>query len=265
MDGVPDRPRIGLALGGGVVRGMAHIGVLEALVDADIPIDVVAGTSVGAVIGALFAAGLDVAEIAYIAEKIHWRDLARPIWPGRGLLSFAPLERTLVRLLGDITFAELARPFGVVCTDMRTGRQVVISEGRLAPAVRASASVPGFVAPLEIGLYLLADGALVNNTPASVVRGLGADFVIGVDIMAPDFLRSGGPFGLGFMALEIAIANSGSGRAHSDVFITPELGGLTYILLSEREALAERGRVAVADAVPAIRQALSMQSHVSAY
>lgn len=253
---MPDRPRIGLALGGGVVRGMAHIGVLQALADADIPIDIVAGTSVGAVVGALFAAGLDVVEIAYIAEKIRWRDLAHVIWPRRGLLSFAPLERTLVRVLGDITFAELARPFAAVCTDMRTGKQVVISEGRLAPAVRASASVPGVVAPLESGPYLLADGALVNNTPASVVRSLGADFVIGVDIMEPDFLRGGGPLGLGFMALEIAIANSGSGQVYSDVYITPKLGGLTYVLLSEREALIERGRVAIADAVPAIWQAL---------
>lgn len=263
MEEVPNRPRVGLALGGGVVRGMAHIGVLEALVDGDIPIDVVAGTSVGAVIGALFAAGLDVAEIAYIAEKIHRRDLARPIWPRRGLLSFAPLERTMVRLMGDITFADLARPFAAVCTDMRTGSQVVISEGRLAPAVRASASVPGFVAPLEIGPYLLADGALVNNTPASAVRSLGAEFIIGVDIMAPDFLRGGGPIGLGFMALEIAIANSGSGRDHSDVFITPDLGGLTYILLSEREALIERGRAAVADTVPEIRHALGVQAKMN--
>ncbi|MDT8305514.1 MAG: patatin-like phospholipase family protein [Anaerolineae bacterium] len=254
-----NRPRVGLALGGGVVRGMAHVGVLEVLLGAGIPIDIVAGTSVGAVIGAVFAAGRDVAEIAYIVRKIRWRDIARPVWPRRGLLSFAPLERTLVRLLGVLTFAQLTHPFAAVCTDMRTGRQVVISEGRVAPAVRASASVPGIVTPLEVGPYLLADGAIVNNTPASVVREMGADYVIGVDIMAPDFLRAAGPLGLGFMALEIAIANSGTGRAYSEVFISPQLGGLTYILFSERETLIEHGREAATAAIPEIRHALGLE------
>jgi NTE family protein len=237
---------------------MAHLGVLAELVQSGIPIDVVAGTSVGAVIGALFAAGLDIAEMEYVANRIRWRDVARPVWPRLGFLSFAPLERTMVRLLGDLTFADLQRPFATVCTDMRTGSQIVISEGLVAPAVRASASVPGIVAPLEIGPYLLADGALVNNTPASVVRALGADYVIGVDIMSPDFLRGGGPFGIAFMALEIAIANSGMGRAHSDYFITPQLGGLTYILLSAREVLIEHGREAGAAAAPEILQALGL-------
>lgn len=258
MDNQAARPRVGLALGGGAVRGMAHVGVLAELVQAGIPIDVVAGTSVGAVIGAFFAAGLDLAEIEYVATKIRWRNVARPVWPRHGLLSFEPLERTLVRLLGDLSFSDLAVPFATVCTDMRTGTQVVISDGRLAPAVRASASVPGIVAPLEVGPYLLADGALVNNTPASVVRALGADYIIGVDIMSPNFLRATGPLRLAFMALEIAIANSGTGRAHSDYFIVPRLGGLTYILFSARETLIEHGREAGAAAAPEIRKALGL-------
>jgi NTE family protein len=252
-------PRVGIALGGGVVRGIAHLGVLAELVRAGVPIDIVVGTSVGAVIGALFAAGVDIAEMEYMATRIRWRDVARPVWPRRGFLSFAPLEQTMVRLLGDVTFADLALPFATVCTDMRTGSQVVISEGQVAPAVRASASVPGIVAPLEISPYLLADGALVNNTPASVVRSLGADYVIGVDIMSPDFFRGGGPVGIAFMALEIAIANSGTGRAHSDYFITPQLGGLTYILLAARETLIKHGREAGAIAAPEIRQALGLE------
>ena len=258
MNETNGRPRVGLALGGGVVRGLAHIGVLAALEEAAIPIDMVAGTSVGAVVGALYAAGMSAAELEYVAGKIRWRDLARPVWPRRGLLSFAPLEHTFVRLLGDITFADLARPFAAVCTDMRTGRQVVINSGRVAAAVRASASVPVAVEPLEQEPYLLADGVLVNNTPASVVRELGADYVIGVDILAPDFLRSGGPLGIGVMALEIAFANSGACQAQSDCYIAPRLGGFTYVLFSEMETFIRHGREATAAALPQIRRALSL-------
>lgn len=252
------RPRVGIALGGGVVRGLAHIGVLAELEAARIPIDIVAGTSVGAVIGALFAAGMSAAEMEYVAGKIRWRDLARPVWPGQGLLSFEPLEHTFVRLLGDMSFADLVRPFAAICTDMRTGRQVVISEGRLAPAVRASASVPVVVTPLESDPYLLADGVLVNNTPASVVRALGADYVIGVDILAPDFMRGAGLLGIGVMALEIAFANSGTGRAYSDCTIAPRLGGLTYVLFKELETFIQHGREAAAEALPEIRQAVGL-------
>lgn len=258
MDNQAARPRVGLALGGGAVRGLAHLGVLAELAQAGIPIDVVAGTSVGSLVGALYAAGLDLAEMEHIATKIRWRDLARPIWPRRGLVSFEPLEQTLVRLLGDLTFADLTLPFAAVCTDMRTGAQIVVNEGRLAPAVRASASIPGIVAPLEVGPYLLADGALVNNTPASVVRALGADYVIGVDIMSPNFLHTSSPLRLAIMALEIAIANSGTGRAHSDFFIVPKLGGLTYMLFSAREALIAHGREAGTAAAPLIRKALGL-------
>lgn len=258
MNETNGRPRVGIALGGGVVRGLAHIGVLAELEDAGIPIDIVAGTSVGAVVGALYAAGMSTAEIEYIAGKIRWRDLARPVWPRRGLLTFEPLERTFIRLLGDITFADLARPFATVCTDMRTGRQVVIDRGRVAAAVRASASVPVAVEPLEYEPYLLADGVLVNNTPASVVRALGADYVIGVDILAPDFMRGGGLLGIGIMALEIAFANSGGCHAESDCYIAPRLGGLTYVLFSEMETFIRHGREAAAEALPGIRRALRL-------
>jgi NTE family protein len=141
---------------------------------------------------------------------------------------------------------------------MRTGRQVVIREGRLAPAVRASASMPFVVAPLQSEPYLLADGVLVNNTPASVVRALGADYVISVDILAPDFMRGGGLLGIGVMALEIAFANSGTGRAHSDIYIAPQLGGLTYVLFKELETFIRHGREAAAEALPEIRQALGL-------
>jgi NTE family protein len=129
----------------------------------------------------------------------------------------------------------------------------------VAPAVRASASVPVVVAPLEHNAYLLADGVLANNTPASVVRALGADYVIGVDILAPDFLRGAGLLGIGVMALEIAFANSGTGRAYSDCTIAPRLGGLTYVLFKELETFIRHGREAAAEALPEIRQALDLQ------
>lgn len=251
------RKFVGLALGGGVLRGMAHVGVLSALAEAEIPIDYVAGTSVGAIMGAFFCAGVTTAEMEYIASKMGWRDIARPMWPRRGFVSFAPLEEMVRTLLGDIEFKDLEIPFATVATDLETGKPVVLREGSLAPAVRASSSVPGFVTPHRIGPYLLGDGALSNNLPTSVVREMGADLVIGVDIFHPSFVRGWGPLGLGMTALEILINRAGGGVENADILIQPALAGISYLLFSEREKLMRLGREAADAALPVIQAALA--------
>lgn len=251
------RKSVGLALGGGVVRGMAHAGVLSALTEAKVPIDYVAGTSVGAIIGAFFCAGVSVAEIEYIGSKIGWRDVARPVWPRRGFVSFAPLEQLLNNLLGAIEFADLEVPFAVVATNLETGKPVVLREGPLAPAVRASASVPGFVTPRRIGPYLLGDGAISDNLPVSATRKMGADLVVGVDIFQPSFVRGWGPLGLGLTAVEILINRAGGGVEAADILIQPVLAGMSYLLFSEREQSMSLGREAAKAALPAIQAALA--------
>lgn len=249
--------QVGLALGGGVVRGIAHIGVLEVLQEAEVPIDCVAGTSVGALVGALFCAGFDPMEIEHLSAKMGWWEVSRPVLSPMGLLSFDKMETMLQKLLGDLEFRELEIPFAVVTTDMRTGRMVTLNEGRVIPAVRASCSVPGIVEPRRINGYLLADGGVVNNLPVSAVRELGADYVIGIDIFEPSYTRQWGPLGLGLTAIEMLISRAGGGENEADCLIRPELAGATFIRFSKRQKLIESGRVATERAVPGLRMALA--------
>jgi NTE family protein len=142
------RKRVGLALGGGSARGLGHVGVLDILEREGVPIDCIAGASAGSLVGAIYAAGIRGQRLAELARQMRWRNTARPTWPRTGLVSFAPLESYLVNLIGDRTFADLDIPFAAVATDLATGEQVVLREGRVASAVRASCSVPGIVAPI---------------------------------------------------------------------------------------------------------------------
>lgn len=138
----PNRKRIGLALSGGIARAPAHIGVLQAFQQAEIPVDCVAGVSAGAILGAAYCAGMNLEEVREIALKITWGRVARPVWPKDGFVSFDKLEKFLIALVGDLTFAEMKIPFVVQATDLETGEPHVFSEGRIAPAVVASCSVP---------------------------------------------------------------------------------------------------------------------------
>jgi NTE family protein len=250
------RKRVGLALGGGAVRGLAHLGVLAVLEREAIPVDYLAGTSVGSLIGTMFCAGLSVAELEYIASHIGWRHMARPVRSRQGLLSFSKLESLIRELLGDLTFADLDIPMAIVTADMNTGQTVVLTEGALAPAIVASCCVPGLVEPRALNGYLLGDGGIVNNIPASVVRDMGADYVIAVDIFEPRF-RLNSPLGIGFTALEILVDRAGEGYKKADCLITPHLAGMSYFLFRERQQLIDRGREATECALPGLRLALS--------
>ncbi len=129
------RKRVGLALGGGAVRGLAHLGVLKTLEQAGVPIDCVSGTSVGSLVGATFCAGVSMQRMEGIAAQIGWRKVAGLTWPAQGLVSFARLERWMVELLGDLVFEELAIPLAVMATDLESGQPVMLREGRLAAAL----------------------------------------------------------------------------------------------------------------------------------
>lgn len=179
-------PRIGLALSGGGVRGLAHIGVLKVLTEAGIPIHCVAGTSAGGLIGALFAAGMSPQEME--AEALRMANPRRILpflnrrLPFRGILSSQKVMEYLESLLGDVTFDRLPIPLAVVAVDLNTGRKVILREGRVAGAVRATIALPGLLSPVEWGEMLLVDGGLIDNLPADAARQMGADRVVAVDI-----------------------------------------------------------------------------------
>lgn len=179
-------PRLGLALSGGGARGLAHIGVLKVLEEAGIQPDYLAGTSMGGVIAAAYAAGLKPDEIEQIAADtsrtrnlLRLADLSLPqqgIFRGERLLTFFEQH------LQGRTFAELQIPLTLVAVDLNTGQEVGLREGSVAQALRATVSVPGLLAPVEQDGMRLVDGGLLNNLPVDAVRQMGADVVLGVDV-----------------------------------------------------------------------------------
>jgi NTE family protein len=212
------RPQIGVALSGGGARGFAHIGVLEALEDLNIPIDYIAGTSMGSIIGGLYASGLTTQELRRAVEhEIDWnralnytddRDLLsyrekqtqrrffqlelgidnKGLTAPAGFINGQELFMELKRLTRNINiddFAKLPIPFKTVATDLNTAEPYLLEKGDLALALRASMAVPFAFAPVEIDGHLLADGGIVNNIPVDIVRKMGADIVLAIDISAP--------------------------------------------------------------------------------
>jgi len=180
--------RVGLALSGGGARGLAHIGVLKVLAREGIPVDLLAGTSMGGVIAAAYAAGMSPAEIESEAlATTRWRNLAGLVdrsLPRRGMFSGNRLLAYFERHLGGRTFADLLTPLALVAVDLNTGQEVILQEGPVALAVRATVALPGLLAPVEVDGRRLADGGLLNNLPVDVVRQMGADIVIAVDVSA---------------------------------------------------------------------------------
>lgn len=248
--------QIGLALSGGAARGLAHIGVLSTLVRNRVPIDCVTGCSAGAILGAAFCASMSMRQIRALAPYISWRRLATPVKSEAGFLSFDKLERWLVMLLGDLDFGDLRLPFAVVTMDMVNGERVIIRDGRIARAVRASCSIPGIITPVMIDGRLLGDGGVVDNLPVDAARELGADFVIGVDVFEPFYSRARGPLGKGLTAIETLVRNSGGGVGRADFLITPKTAGKTYVRFSHYQELIALGEAAAESSLPCLNEHL---------
>ena len=182
------KTRIGLALGSGGARGSAHIGVLKVLEENHIKPDVIAGTSMGAQIGGLYAAGMSTTDLVDTWESISFAKVARtllPTIPWSGWSSGSSIVNTLHRLIGNIKIEDLLIRYGAVATDLKTGLPYTITEGEVARAVRASLSVPGLFTPVWIDGHLLIDGGVTNPLPVSTARQLGADVVVAVDVLVP--------------------------------------------------------------------------------
>jgi NTE family protein len=241
--------RIGLALSGGGARGLAHLGVLEALDSLGIVPGAIAGTSAGAVLGVLRAADIPLPRMIEIAATTRWPKLVRPVLPGRaGLLTLEPMDDVLYRALGHRRrFSELSIPFACLATDIERDRSVVIQEGELAPAIRASCSVPGVFIPVELRGQLLVDGGVLNNLPVSVLHDMGADYVIAVDLL-PARVHPRRPES---WAELITVTFYNMVRASSregilaDALIVPEIRDFSFTDFEQRHALIAEGRNAV--------------------
>ena len=176
----------GLALGSGSARGMAHIGVIQVLEAYHIPIDMIAGTSIGSVVGSLYAAGASIEQLKETALSMKWSktiSLMDPTIPHSGLLSGNRVEKHLKELfLNDKTFNDLKIPFATVATDVDTGAKVILNQGNVLKAVRASLSIPGIFAPVKYHDYYLVDGGVVDPVPVDLLQQMGANIIIAVSL-----------------------------------------------------------------------------------
>ncbi|MDL1972752.1 MAG: patatin-like phospholipase family protein [Deltaproteobacteria bacterium] len=180
------RKKIGLALGGGAARGGAHIGVINALKAANIPIDYVAGTSIGALVGGFLAIDkMDALE--QLVLGLDWKTIIKffdVVFPKVGLVEGKKVEEILRKSLGEVDIKELPIPFAAVATDIVSGEEVILNAGDIVEAIRASIAIPGIFTPIKWQDRILVDGGLVNPVPVNVVKKMGAEIVIGVDVNA---------------------------------------------------------------------------------
>ncbi|MFQ6082973.1 MAG: patatin-like phospholipase family protein [Candidatus Aminicenantia bacterium] len=177
------KKKVGLALSGGAVLGFAHLGVIKVLEEYKIPISCVAGTSVGSLVGAFLAAGFSFKEIKEISEELSWGKISRLTFPRKGLLDGRLLKKFIEKKTGKKYFSELQIPFAAIAVDIKTGREVSLTEGNFVEAVQASCAIPGIFTPLNKDGKVLIDGGLRNFVPVNICRQFGADFVIAVKLI----------------------------------------------------------------------------------
>ena len=273
----PPRPqRIGLVLGGGAARGVAHVGVLQALEESGIYPSVITGTSVGALVGGLYAAGVSSLRLAALVREIKWLDLVSVRLP---TVNWSDLARTIPMGLvdldkmidwinqvvgGPVDIQQLNLPFAAVATDLLSGEIVVMNEGPLAAAIRASCSVPGVFTPYHRNGRLLVDGVVVNNLPVTVAQTLGADYVIAVDLlplMGHAQVEPRNVVELSMTALFMLARATQIEQELADVLISPAITHINLADLNSSEALLAAGREAAEAALPRIQAALAGEEY----
>jgi NTE family protein len=237
--------KVGIAFGGGAARGFAHLGVIKALEESGITPSFIAGTSVGSLIGGLYAAGLSWKNIWDIAEDLDWGDLVKITMPHMGLVKPDSLESLVNKLTEKATIEGLPVPFTAVAVDIIRGEKVELTSGSLAKAVRASCSIPGIFVPLELDDQLLVDGGVINNLPGDVVKKMGAEFVISIDLTGLGNLPDEKPENLAaviFRSMFLLMSGTGAmGARASDLVITPEIDHIGYHQMGKKEELLELG------------------------
>jgi NTE family protein len=244
--------RIGLALSGGFARGIAHIGVLKVLEEEKIPIHFVAGSSVGAFIGALYCAGATAREMEQIACRVRRRHFAQLTISRYGFFSNRRMIKFLNKILKVRSFEELEIPLAVTATEISTGEGVVFRSGPLAEAVRASCAYPGVFPPVEAGGRLLVDGGLTHPVPTQPLREMGPDRIIAVHLRNRTGL--GGPRNIfDVIAKSFAIAQQRSGavwQSLADLVVEPEVRQFKYDDFERTAELVRAGETAMRAALP---------------
>ncbi len=255
------RPKIGLALGGGFARGIAHIGVLRVFEENQIPIDYLAGTSVGALIAAAYAGGSTLEEMEQVGLATRFKDFAEWTVSWQGLATDTRLQRYLRRLTPVRWFEEVRIPLGIVATDILTAEPVCITKGDIGSALCASCAYPGLFRPVERDGRLLVDGFLAAPVPTEAARNLGADFVIAVNLAS--FSKDERPtnlFEIISRSFSILMNHTETNwRPAADVVIEPDVTEFRWDDFPRTPELIAAGARAARSAMPQVLKALGRE------
>lgn len=258
-----ERKKIGLALSGGAARGFAHLGVLKVLVENEIPIDFIAGTSAGSIVGAAFACGLSVNEIIEFGKKISWFRTTGFAYSPKGILSTAPLGMFLEKHFPIKNFEDLPIPFAAVACDLETGDEIVLKEkGDLISAVRASCTVPGIFAPIQIEGKTLIDGGVASLVPTKAVKKMGAEIIIAVDVNACGVNYWGTPttfLGIFFQSAMLLLRTAGKSQHYrADAVIIPPIAHLRPDEIGKMDDFIKAGEEAALEKIDEIKKLLAI-------
>jgi len=267
--------KVGLALGGGAARGLAHIGVVDVLQKEGIPIDMIAGTSIGALVGAVCAQGKDCGVVKDLAQSINltkMMSLADLAIPKTGLIGGKRVIKLLKTVIGsDVTFEDLEIPLALVATDIMTGEEVVINQGSVLEGIRASISLPGIFTVVKWNNRYLVDGGLVNPVPVSVLKQMGADFIIAVNVI-PDIgertrnmrrgkkQRSKAPNIFNVLLQSLYIGTyylAKSSLEGADIAISPKIAHINPADFHRAKEFILQGELAAQASIPEIKRKLS--------
>jgi NTE family protein len=254
-------PAIGVALGGGFARGIAHIGVLKVLEEEGIQVRMIAGTSVGAIMGAAYCSGLTIAELEELAHRVRFTTFARWTLSRYGFASNDRMVSFLARTLKVQTFEKLRIPLGVTATDFNTGKGVVFSSGSMIDPVRASCAYPGMFLPVEIRGSWLVDGMLSYPVPTLPLREMGAERVLAVHLKGQWSKTSAPRHYFDVIGQSFAIAQemmSSVWRSAADIVIEPDVAGFDYDDFKRAGELIRVGELAMRRALPEVRKWLEV-------
>ncbi len=256
------RLTLGIALGGGFARGIAHIGALKVLEQENIPVDYVAGTSVGAIIGASYCGGMTSVELEAMARTLRFSDFARWTLSRYGFCNSDRMVRLFERTLKKHTFEDLAIPLAITATEFRTGEPVVFTKGALVDPIRASCAYPGMFLPVEIDGHSYIDGMLAYAVPTTPLRRMGADRVIGIYLSANWSDARPPRHVFEVIGHCFCIAQSKLSEAwvkDANLVIEPNVSGFTYDCFERADELIAAGEAAMRAALPRVREMLDLR------
>lgn len=257
------RPKkVALVLGGGGARGIAHIGILKVFEREDIKIDLVVGTSMGAVVGAAYCLGTPTALMEKRATAISWTDLFDPTIPKQGLAEGAKLGRVIEDLLENKTFIDAKIPIAVVTTDIEKAEEVVYTSGPLVKIVRASCSWPGIFNPVRIDGRLVVDGGIKNSIPVSIARNLGADFIIACDVgfCVTKDMEINNILRLLLQSFQIMGEELNTYQSReANIVIEPDLGNIDQSAFDKSTEIIRIGQEAAEKALPVLQKRLGFK------